>query len=51
MNSNLISWAHNALHDSFLASMALALLLGSFNGVGFIVGGLLFKDAGQARGY
>jgi len=98
MNSTLLSWAHDALRDSFLASMALALLLGSFIGVerqwhrrlvdlktnalvslgaclfmlvtkttdgyiepvrmaaqivvgvGFIGGGLLFKDAGQTRG-
>jgi putative Mg2+ transporter-C (MgtC) family protein len=98
MNSTLLSWAHDAPSDSFLASMALALLLGSFIGVerqwhrrlvdlktnalvslgaclfmlvtktadgysepvrmaaqivvgvGFIGGGLLFKDAGQTRG-
>ena len=29
MNSNLLTWAHPALYDSFLASMALALLLGA----------------------
>jgi putative Mg2+ transporter-C (MgtC) family protein len=98
MNSNLLTWAQAAVYDSFLASMALALLLGSFIGVerqwhrrlvdlktnalvslgaclfmlvtktadgysepvrmgaqivvgvGFIGGGLLFKDAGQTRG-
>lgn len=33
MNSTLLLWAHEALRDSFLASMALALLLGSFIGV------------------
>ncbi|NBY16158.1 MAG: MgtC/SapB family protein, partial [Betaproteobacteria bacterium] len=33
MNSTLLSWAQDELRYPFLASMALALLLGSFIGV------------------